>query len=189
MEYIPQLLILCEKCKKKTNFRVNLQNFYYINLLLKAEIFTSKFKDRKRDLKNLQWQKKPYGLYHHPQLLADIVKDINKPLFNSLKSGNCSNFLNGRLRDLRNNNFTRINVLFVFFLINFAFETFYNIKHWFFKTVSINFDESVSYFDNDLPSIKEFGVNEWCIIYTRKNKNTLLYEDPVMYFSHKGKFI
>lgn len=185
MEYIPQLLILSHKCKQKSNFRVDLQKFYYINVLLKPEIFTSKYEDRKRDLKNLQWAKKPYNMYHHPQLLADIMEKVNKPLFKSLKSGNYKSFLDARIRDLKDNNFSRINVLFVFFLINFSFETFYNIKHWFYKTVTINFDESVSYFDNDLPSIKEFGVNKWGIVYTKTNKNTLIYEDPVMYFRHK----
>jgi hypothetical protein len=78
-----------------------------------------------------------------------------------------------------------LTVLFIFFLINFAFEIYYEIKFWFYKTIEINFDESESNFDYELPKIKEFRINEWCITYTKKNKNTFEFENPIMYFSHK----
>jgi hypothetical protein len=96
--YIFQFIILCDKLREKDKFIINLQNFYYINVLLKQDIFSRKFEERKIDMKKIMWEKKPHDLYIHPQNLAGIIKKYKSDLYKDLLSGKIKYFINKRIK-------------------------------------------------------------------------------------------
>jgi hypothetical protein len=191
-DIIPQIINLFNKFKSK--IVTDLTNFYYINYLYDPEIRNKKFETRNRDMKKLQFDKRIGGYineldsddiiggHHHPAVLGEVLKETQKDFFDSLKSSNINNFFEARIRDLKNNLFTKVNVLFILFLIDFTFKTSYGIKNWFYQSVILNFSElSLNLNIVDLPTIIETGINEWSILYMKKNNNTLIHEQPILY--------
>ncbi|GAH67941.1 unnamed protein product, partial [marine sediment metagenome] len=181
--FIIQIQVLFHKCKKKSGFYDGVKKFFYVNYVSKSEICSENYKFRKDDMKLLLFQKKKNG-HIHPGILSSILKKTNHEVYKSLLSKNVKHFINARIRDIKNQLYTRVNVLFIFYILHFSLNTLYEIDKWFYDTVKLSFTDC-EYNPPGLPQIIEYGMNEWCVVYRKKNKNNFKHEDPIMYYSNK----
>ncbi len=185
-DLLDQFLILYHDLREKQNFMNSIKNFFYLNFLYEPDIKTVEYELRSKDIKRLLFSKRKNGNLH-PQLVAqEVLKKVNEDMYNSLKGDEIKYFIQKLLDDLKDGKMTRLCVLFIFFLIDFGFKMLYNIKNWYNKSVRPAYKGKIIK-TTRFPVIYESGINEWCVVHTKKDKNNFNHKKRKMYFSYKEK--
>ena len=182
-DLIMQIQILYHKCKSKPDFKNSMKNFYYRYIMYEGDILYRKYKYRKKDIQKILFSQKKRGTLH-PQKLAKVLTEVDKNLYNKLKQNAINDFIEKRLIDLKKGYFTRQNVLFVFFLIDFGFKIIYNVNDWFISCVMTNYKgRKFVPKVNHIPTICEFGINQWGVIHSKMGKQSMYFDLPILYTS------
>jgi len=185
-DLILQLQILFFKCRGKPDFKNSMKNFYYCYIMYEGDILYRKYKYRKKDIQKILFSQMKKGTLH-PQKLAEVLTEVDKNLYNKLKQNAIDDFIEKRLIDLKKGYFTRQNVLFIFFLLDFGFSIIYNVNDWFINCVMTNYKgRKFVPKVNHIPTICEFGINQWGIIYSKMGKQSMYFDPPIVYTSFES---